>query len=317
MQNLKTVFMFSGQGSQYFQMGQQLFEQNPIFRQSMLEMDQLVRKFGGYSVLEELYSPGRAKGDLFDQLHLSYPAVFMVEYALAQVLLDAGIVPDLTLGASMGSFAAATVAGCISMQDALAIIVHQALSFGSRCEKGGMIAILASPNLHQNPALQSRSVIAAYNFAKHFVVAAKACDLDEIEAFLKQQSLIFQRLPTQFAFHSHWIDEVGAQARAHLEGVPLQTARIPIACCVHAQTITQPSADYFWRTAREPIRFQELITNLENQGQYHYIDVGPAGTLATFLKYSLARGDSRSRASMILTPYGQDLQALEAVLNPA
>lgn len=317
MHNLKTVFMFSGQGSQYFQMGLPLFEQNPIFRQSMLEMDQLVREFGGYSVLDELYRPGRSKGDVFDQLQLSYPAVFMVEYALAQVLLEAGIVPDLTLGASMGSFAAATVAGCISMQDALGIIVHQALSFGSRCEKGGMIAILANPKLHQNPVLQSRSVIAAYNFEKHFVVAAKAGDLDEIEAFLKQQSLIFQRLPAQFAFHSHWIDEVGADARAHLASVPLQPARIPIACCVHAHTITQPGADYFWRTARDTIHFQELILNLESQGQYHYIDVGPAGTLATFLKYSLARGKSGSKASMILTPFGQDLQALDALLNPA
>ena len=103
MNKPKTVFMFSGQGSQYFQMGQQLFGEKAIFRNSMQEMDQLVRQSAGYSVLDSLYQPGRSKGDPFDQIHLSYPAIFMVEYALAKVLIEAGLQPELTMGAIMGS----------------------------------------------------------------------------------------------------------------------------------------------------------------------------------------------------------------------
>lgn len=316
MNKPKTVFMFSGQGSQYFQMGQQLFGENAIFRNSMQEMDQLVRQSAGYSVLDSLYQPGRSKGDPFDQIHLSYPAIFMVEYALAKVLIEAGLQPELTMGASMGSFAAATVSGCITMPDALAMVVKHAQLFESYCENGSMIAILASPDVYQEAVLANHSVIAAHNYDNHFVVAAKHDKLAEIEDFLRARALTFQRLPVKYAFHSPWIELARSAAQDSLKDLPVSPARIPIACCVHAKPITELTEDYFWRTAREPIRFQALVNDLESSGHYHYIDVGPAGTLATFLKYLLPTG-SASRATTILSPWGREQDRLAALLKPA
>ena len=124
----ETVFMFSGQGSQYFHMGRALYDDNDTFRGWMVRLDEVARQASGSSVIEALYSDARAKGEPFDRTLLTHPAIFMVEYALAQALIHAGVVPDLVLGVSMGSFAAAAVAGFIDVEDALTAVIRQAMS---------------------------------------------------------------------------------------------------------------------------------------------------------------------------------------------
>src|SRR4051812_8779412 len=101
--------MFSGQGSQYFHMGRALFEGNATFRHWMTRLDAMVRQSSGASVVETLYSDANRRSDAFDRTLLTHPAIFMVEVSLAQCLMDAGLQPDLVLGASLGSFAAAAV----------------------------------------------------------------------------------------------------------------------------------------------------------------------------------------------------------------
>jgi len=103
--------MFSGQGSQYFKMGHALFVHDPIFRDWMVRLDGIVRELSGSSVVDALYSTDRGKGEIFARTLVTHPAIFMVEYSLAQSLIHANVEPDITLGASLGSFAAAVVAG--------------------------------------------------------------------------------------------------------------------------------------------------------------------------------------------------------------
>src|SRR6266571_5342822 len=102
--NCRTVFMFSGQGSQYYQMGRQLFDENPVFREWMMRLDALAHAATGRRVVNAIYGSGKA--EIFDQTSLTHPAIFMVEFALAQCLIAQGTRPDMTLGSSLGSFAA-------------------------------------------------------------------------------------------------------------------------------------------------------------------------------------------------------------------
>src|SRR5436190_1548109 len=103
--------MFSGQGSQCFHMGRDLFRKNDTFREWMVRLDEIAQRSSGRSVLDTLYSDGKGKGDPFDRTVLTHPAIFMTEYSLAQSLIHAGVHPDMVLGVSLGSFAAAAVAG--------------------------------------------------------------------------------------------------------------------------------------------------------------------------------------------------------------
>ncbi|MBZ5525861.1 MAG: acyltransferase domain-containing protein, partial [Acidobacteriia bacterium] len=109
----KTVFMFSGQGSQYFQMGRGLYDNNKTFREWMIRLDGIARDLCGRSVIEALYSDAQRRADPFERTLLTHPAIFMVEYSLAQSLICSGVLPDMVLGVSLGSFAAAAVAGFI------------------------------------------------------------------------------------------------------------------------------------------------------------------------------------------------------------
>ena len=90
----RTVFMFSGQGSQYFQMGKPLFEGNAVFRHWMIRLDGLAREISGKSVIDAIYSSGKA--EVFDRTLLTHPAIFMIEYSLARCLMHEGVKPDLT-----------------------------------------------------------------------------------------------------------------------------------------------------------------------------------------------------------------------------
>lgn len=308
---VKTVFMFSGQGSQYYQMGRTLFEREPVFRETMSELDQIVERLSDRSVVHELYHSGRVKSDPFKETRITHPAIVMVEYSITQVLASRGMRPDVALGASLGSFAAAAVCGLLSIEGALGAAIEHARCLEERCPPGAMIAVLASPELYEQE-LAFCSELVGVNFSSHFVVATVAENVVELETKLRSRGIAFQTLPVCFAFHSRWIESArqifcGRQAPR----LPLSRA-VPLACCAHARVLDGLPADYFWTVARQPIRFRETIAVLETSGPYRYVDVGPAGTLATFLKYVLPP-TSRSSAHSILSPYDRDVANVDAL----
>lgn len=309
----ETVFMFSGQGSQYFQMGRELFEKNQTFRDWMVRLDEIARKSSGTPVIETLYSDLQSRGNPFERTLLTHPAIFMVEYSLAQTLMHAGVWPDMVLGASIGSFAAAAVAGFIDVEDALTAVVRQAIVLEESCQTGGMTAVLADPMLFAEDFLRRHSELASINFSTHFVVSATATELAEIEAALKKRNVGYQRLPVSYAFHSQWIDQAKAPFESFMRSIGRKQGRLPLVCCDRTAILSDLPDDFFWSVVRSPIRFREATTRLEQQGARRYIDVGPSGTLATFLKYGLPAA-SRSTVHAILTPFGLDQKNLAALL---
>jgi len=309
----ETVFMFSGQGSQYFHMGRALYDGNGTFREWMNRLDEVASQAAGTSVTAVLYSGAQKKGDLFDRTLLTHPAIFMVEYSLARCLIEAGVRPSLVLGASLGSFAAAAVAGFIDAGEALTAVIGQAKALEDCCEPGGMIAVLADPALFVEDFLSARSELAAINFSTHFVVSARQADLDGIEAALKRRAVDHQRLPVSFPFHSQWMDRAKASFQPFMRAMGRRQGQLPLVCCQKAAVLSELSDDYFWDVVRRPIRFRESAARVEQLGACRYIDVGPAGTLATFLKYGLPT-TATSTVHSILTPFGFDQKNLAALL---
>jgi acyl transferase domain-containing protein len=295
--------MFSGQGSQYYHMGRDLFETEPTFRSSMLAMDRIVHDIAGYSVLEQLYSDRHNRSEPLDDMRISHPGIFMVEHALATWMTQKLGPPHRLLGYSLGSFAATVAAGVLQPEQALSLIVQQALCLEERCEPGGMIAVLHDLNrLHEgNTPLGCQ--IASYNYKEHFVLSAPRPILLAAQATLTQRNILSQRLPISLPFHSQWIDAGEKDCLAAMQGIHMQRPQIHISCCRSSQSLTTLSPDYFWRVARDPVFFERTIEMLEHEGPWLYIDLGPSGTLATFLKYILP-ATSRSQYAGILSPFG-------------
>ena len=313
----KTIFMFSGQGSQYYQMGQPLYEHNAVFRHWMDHLDAFCRRSWGASILGLIYNSKRTRADGFERTPLSGPAIFMVEYALAKALEDAGVRADLTLGASLGTFAAAAVSGALSPEGALTSIMQQSRIFEQHCQNGGMLAVVADCALSDAPELRSRVELAAVNFSSHFVVAGLEAELVVVERWLDGRGVTHQRLPVSYAFHSRWIDAAREPLLRCLDKLPLQALRIPLICCAQSRTFqTLPTRDFFWTVIRDPIGFSSTIARLVREEPYRYLDVGPSGTLAGFLRYLLPAGCG-AEVHRVLSPFGGELKSFGTVVEAA
>jgi acyl transferase domain-containing protein len=311
---LPTVFMFSGQGSHYFRMGEELYQQHPVFRQTLLELNEIAQALLGESLIELLYDPRRNKMDTFAQTRHTSPAIYLVEIALARTLQYEGIEPDWVLGTSMGAFAAATIAGAWSAEQALTAVIRQAEAVECHCDNGYMLAILDNPaRYHDQIELYTYSSLAAVNFSQHFVVSADSAGLQQIERVLDPQ-IVRQRLAVSHAFHSPWLDPARNHCLKVLQTAFLQPLKLPFICCIESKTLDTLSEPYFWRVIRDPIYFQRTIQTLEARQGCCYLDLGPSGTLATFLKY-LIGPKSVSTIHAIITPYGQEQRRLQVLIQ--
>lgn len=307
------AFMFSGQGSHYFQMGRELFATDGVFREWMQRLDAIARDQIGESVVQALYAPERRKTDPFDHTVLTHPAIFMVEYALARTLMHHGVQPDCVLGVSVGSFTAAAVGEFLDAEDAMRMVLEQAGAIERHAAPGGMVAVMAPHSLHwQEEELRATSEVAAVNFESHFTLAAPAWEMQRIEAALATRQVAFQRLAVSAPFHSRWIDAARAPFAASYSARTHQ-GRLPLFCCQRADVLWDLPKDYFWDVVRKPIQLRKTVARLELGPPPRYIDVGPAGTLATFLKYLLPP-ETRSRVHSVLTLYGGGRDGIARIL---
>lgn len=303
--------MFSGQGSQYYQMGKTLFDRVSSFRNHMIHLDEIIYSMNGTHVLEEVFDGSKQKTELFSNVLYTHPAIFMVEYSLAKLLMEEGIKPDFLLGTSMGEFASAVLSGVIELKDALRILIKQAAAFKTYCQKGGMIAVLSDLELYyKTQSLYQNSEIVAVNFKSHFVISAGIDEIRMAEEFLRQSKTAYFRLPVDHGFHSRSIDSAEYSCLKELDSCVYKHAEIPMISCLDGNVINRITNTYLWDVVRKPIEFAKAISTMEQLGSYEYIDLGPSGTLANFVKYNLTI-ESQSRHSSIITPYSDELQNLD------
>jgi trans-AT polyketide synthase/acyltransferase/oxidoreductase domain-containing protein len=308
------IFMFSGQGSHYYQMGRGLFEQNLVFQKWMLEGDRILSEMIGVSIIDQVYNNLYKKFDRFSRTLYTHPAIFLVEYALAQAVIDSGIEPDQVLGTSVGGFAAAALAGVMSFETALTAVVRQAEAIETLCPHGGMMAILDSADLYFEDSLLSENEnleLAAINFPSHFVVSGKPESLSDAQISLKEKKITSQLLDVSHGFHSSLIDPAAATYKEFLNTLVLGKPQIPFISCSHTYTLASIPQNYFWEVVRAPVQFQKTIDALEEHAPYFYLDLGPAGTLATFVRYNLKNKSSGSKSLFVLNPFKDEVNIAE------
>ncbi|UUZ86393.1 acyltransferase domain-containing protein [Paenibacillus sp. P26] len=306
------VFLFSGQGSQYYQMGRELYLHHDLFRHWMQLLDNGYYSISGQSVVDELYS--REIGSKFDRLVYTHPAIFMVEYALAQVLMENRIYPDYVLGTSLGEFASIAAARALDYKTALECLTVQAKLVEEHCRPGGMTAILDSCTLYETePLLNRNTELASVNYESHFVVSGGAEGLSEAEACMRGKGILYQRLPVNYGFHSGWIDEAAAPYKRFLGGVSLKPPQVPLVSGFLGDRCGTFESDYLWKAVREPIQFRSALRSLNPADGAVFIDLGPSGTLANFVKHNLAQG--LSDVYTIMTPFHKDVTHLERVIE--
>ena len=307
-----TVFMYSGQGAQYFQMGRDLYDEEPVFRAAMERCSALAEQQVGQPLIDIIYGPGK-KSDPFERTLHTHPAIFSLAYSLTELLKSRGLEPDYLLGYSLGEYTAAVVSGSISLEEGMDFIMGQAQLLEAHTPNAGMMAVLADPSMMtQRPALFGNCHLAGHNFANHFVVTGYKVDLSKIEASLTAENITCQILPVSHGFHSPIIDSIEGKCKALLQD--FAPPALPVISCRTTEELGFLDEDHLWSVVRGPIRFYEAFTDLQESDNYLYVDVGPAGTLSTFAKYILPR-ESSSLPLPAMTPFGNNRGTLKRLFQ--
>ncbi|GCF07142.1 acyltransferase domain-containing protein [Dictyobacter arantiisoli] len=302
------VFLFSGQGSQYFQMGKELFAHNQIFRRWMLHLDSLVKTNASISVIQQLYAEDKNPSEPFKRTLYTHPAIFMVEFALAQTLIEQQVIPDVLVGYSLGEFVAATVAGMLKVEEALDLVIKQARLFETYCQPGTMLAILHHIDLYyQTPELSTLCELAAVNHDTHFVVSGKEAHIHKLKSFLTGKGILCEILPVSYAFHSAYINTIEPHYKRLLATTSYSPPQIPIFSSLSGKQIFNLSPEYFWEVVRKPMNFSQTIQTLEEDGPHQYVDVGPGGTLTNLTKRN-QHLNALTQCYTILSPFHQDVK---------
>jgi len=298
--------MFSGQGSQYYGMGYDLYCNNSSFRAHVDALDEIVTDVAGISLVKVIFNPEKQMTDTLDDTVLSGLSIFLIECALARSLLDNGIVPDYVLGSSAGMFASCVLAESLDEEQAVKLIYDLGSIYQELCIEGRMIAVLDAVDMfYDSPLLTKSAEIAAVNFSNSFVISLPAENLPVVESYLKSGSKIFQVMPVSRAYHSRWIDEARSDTLELLAACDFHKPVIPVVCCSKGQRLNHVDSECLWHSIRDRLLFQKSILDLEQSGPHRYIDAGPSGTMAAFSKYGLPAG-SKSEAFTILSPFKQD-----------
>jgi trans-AT polyketide synthase/acyltransferase/oxidoreductase domain-containing protein len=300
---MKNIFLFSGQGTQYYHMAHELREHQPEFERNITRLSCIVNDITGYSIIDVVYNSDKHKSDNFSDSRLSNIALLTIEYALAETLIQEDIIPDAVCGMSLGEYTAAIVAGVLKFETAVHLVASAGACFDAYCEPGAMLAIFDDIDLYyNNRTLCDSTEIAFDSHGKHFVIAGEIGRMNDVEKYLRQQYICFQSLPVAFGYHSRNIDPAYGAYTEILASVSFSKSRIPFYSSVEARCIEHLDGEYFWRTARDPIRFMEAIESIDNSEHYRFIDLGPTGTMASLMRY---KGDQQSTSNVfpIVTPF--------------
>jgi thioester reductase-like protein len=288
--DVRLAFVFSGQGPQWWAMGRELLEAEPVFRKSIEACHEELRKLGGWSLLEELQRDESTSR--MSETEFAQPAIFAIQVALAALWRSWGIHPQAVVGHSVGEVAAAHVAGVLDLPAAVRVIYHRGRCMEHAPERGKMIAAaLTSQEAETLVARYNGQVsLAAVNGPRMVSIAGDASAVEEIFHEIEQRGLYVRKVPVNYAFHSAHMDPVQAELASSLKGLLPQAAGLPIYSTVTGRIAEGPlfDADYWWQNVRQTVLFAPAINSLIAAGHTHFLEVSPHPVLSNSISECLA-----------------------------
>jgi acyl transferase domain-containing protein/acyl carrier protein len=313
------AFLFPGLGDHYPQMARGLYEAEPAFRAEVDRCAEILRPHLGIDIREVLFpgdapsdaAPsggidlramlGRARriagADRLNRTELAQPAVFVIDYAMAKLWMSWGIVPDAVIGHSLGEYAAACIAGVLSLEDALALVADRARMIQA-LPGGAMLAVsmdesdlrpllLPSPRGASGEGPSADLSIATVNAPGLTVVSGPEDAVASLEKTLADAGRTARRLPTTHAFHSAMMAPAAQGLAERVARVRLSAPRIPMVSNVTGTWITDDEATdpaYWTRHMLGTVRFAEGVAELLAEPGRVLLEVGPGQTLSTFVR---------------------------------
>jgi len=309
------ALMFTGVGTQYINMGWELYQSEPIFREQVDRCCELLKPLIDTDLRDILYpsrnslanshssnttpnssqsrfdlrqmlgrntEPTDAATQTLNQTRFTQPAVFVIEYALAQLWVSWGIRPVAMIGYSIGEYVAACLSGVLSLEDALTLVAKRAQII-EELPAGAMLAVPLS-EAEARLLLNENLSLSAINGTNLCVIAGTIAAIDQLETHLSEKGLACRRLQTSHAFHSHLMEPIASACTAIAKTLNLKAPQIPYLSNVTGTWITDTEAtnpSYWTQHLCQPVRFADGVNILWQQHHPVLLEIGPGQTLSS------------------------------------
>ena len=292
--NKEIVFMFSGQGSQYYNMGKQLYDEKFLFKRLMDEGFEFLAEYTKEDYKKILFGENKKNVDKINNTNYTQPLLFLFEYALAKQLIELGIRPQYMIGHSLGEYVAACISGVFSFEDALRLILKRA-SLMSKMKKGNMLSILGNYDSMNKDILNGVS-IAAINSPISFVVSGTVESIETTQKRLDENQISYSELKTSHAFHSEMMNDMIDDYISELNTVKFSKPNHPFISNVTGDFITEDEAtspNYWAKHLLKTVEFKKGINTLTERGDFIFVEIGPGNALATLSRQSIPNTNSK------------------------
>lgn len=335
------AFLLPGVGDHYVGMAQELYQTEPTFRAALDRCSAIVQSQSGLDLVQVLYAReaadtstiatapkldlrallgrnGHTMGvsDHLSRTEVAQPALFAVEYALAQLLIAWGLQPRALLGYSLGEYVAACLAGVISLEDALLLVGRRAQMIQA-IPSGAMLAVALSEADIQ-PFLGNGRCLAAISSPMTCVVAGPPDAMSTLEHELAAQQVVSRRVSTTHAFHSTMLEPLVPALTELVRAITLHPPQIPYVSNVTGTWITTEQATdpgYWARHMCQPVRFAAGVHELMQQADLALLEVGPGQALSSFVMQHPLYNANQSTLVCGTLPAAHDAQTVRAALQ--
>jgi acyl transferase domain-containing protein len=301
----RIIFMFPGQGSQYVNMGRDLYENEEFFQNEVNKCLKIVDKLLPFKLKTILFpKDGEVSEHKITETIITQPTLFIFEYSLAKLLMNWGINPDAMIGHSIGEYVAACISGVFSLEDALSIIVMRG-KIMQELPAGAMLSVMLSEK-ELLPFLNDEVSLAAINSSSLCVISGSNEEITKIQQQLKEAGHPSVFLPVLHAFHSASIGSNLDKFLEQLKKVKLNKPEIPYISNLTGKWITVQDAtnpEYWTGHLTGAVRFSEGLSELLTFEKSVFIEIGPGQNLSTFVKQ---HKDFKSQLAINLIKHSQE-----------
>ncbi|WP_434781123.1 type I polyketide synthase, partial [Amycolatopsis kentuckyensis] len=263
----KVAMVFPGQGAQWTGMAAELLATSPVFAARYTECSRALEPYTGFSLLDSAEP---------DRVDVVQPALFAMMVSLAELWAAHGVRPDAVIGHSQGEIAAAVVSGALSLEDGARVVALRSKAILALSGAGGMVSVAASRERTASLVAPwgDRIGIAAVNGPSATVVSGEPGALDEFMAACEVRT---RRIPVDYASHSVQVEQLRDELLEVLEPIAPRAADIGFFSTVTGEWIdgTALDAEYWYTNLREPVRLEEAVRALADQGYRTFVEASP------------------------------------------
>lgn len=282
---MKTAFIFSGQGAQYPGMGKELYEQEPIVRQTFAQASEVL----GYDMADLCFT----ENDQLNQTEYTQPAILTVSIAFWRVLAEKGFQADALAGLSLGEYSALVASGAIDFQTAVALVAKRGAYMTQAAPQGTgkMVAVMNTPIETIEECCRKASKLgivapANYNTLQQIVIGGEVAAVDAALEYLKEAGAK-RMIPLNVSgpFHTPLLQPAAEKLRETLKEVDFSKMAVPVVSTMTAKVISEDEIKHILeKQVMSPVRFYESIATFKELGITRTVEIGPGKVLTGFIK---------------------------------